>query len=410
MIEEKPAILIISYACEPHRGSEEGCGWYWPYYLAKSGFEVKVITRSLGREAIEKELNNHNFLNIEFFFIDVFNYKRRNNFPSIKIYLESFLWQIKALNYIKRSSIHYDLVHHVTWTGIFIGSMFWKLRKPFIFGPFGGGQITSQKFLSLFGDGWRKERIRNWATRNYPMTSPTGSFLRHTDLTFVTNEETAAAAKKAGAKKIEYFLDSGLPDDFYPKEFPIRNPANSLRVFWAGSLLPRKGLALALKAIKECKFPLSFTIAGDGPLRGELEAMAEELDLHCEIKWLGKVPWADMKKLYAENDVFLFTSIRDSFGGQVLEAMACGMPVIALNQGGVKTMVPSNTIIKINCEHPEIIYKEISNQLNRLWVDTILRNQIGRNAYEFSKSESWSERVHKMEEFYEQILKIKDQA
>ena len=239
--------------------------------------------------------------------------------------------------------------------------------------------------------------------KHYPLTSPTGSFPKHSDLVLVTNEETADLARKAKAKRVELMLDSGLPDEFYPKDVPERKRSEKINVFWAGRLIPRKGLILGIKAIYRCNFPLTLSIAGDGPLRGELQALVEELDLTEKVIWLGRVPWLEMKKMYLKHDVFLFTSIRDSFGGQVLEAMAYGLPVIALNQGGVKTMIPDNAIVKVSYHNPEDTIVEISGQLERLWQNCDLRERIGKAAFHYSLSQRWSTRIERMGDLYSSI-------
>ena len=114
-----------------------------------------------------------------------------------------------------------------------------------------------------------------------------------------------------------------------------------------------------------------------------------------------------MKSIYLQHDVFLFTSIRDSFGGQVLEAMACFMPVIALNQGGVKSLLPEKSLFKVSCMDPETTAAEISNELKHLWKDEKLRIQIGNEALNYALTESWSARARRLEDYYDPIIEKK---
>jgi len=115
-----------------------------------------------------------------------------------------------------------------------------------------------------------------------------------------------------------------------------------------------------------------------------------------------------MKSIFLQHDVFLFTSIRDSFGGQVLEGMACSLPVIALNQGGVKSLLPGKSLLKISIEDPDTTATKISTELKKLWKDEKLGIQIGTEALNYACTESWSARVRKLEDYYEQILEKKN--
>jgi glycosyltransferase involved in cell wall biosynthesis len=115
----------------------------------------------------------------------------------------------------------------------------------------------------------------------------------------------------------------------------------------------------------------------------------------------------EMKNIYLQHDVFLFTSIRDSFGGQVFEAMACSLPVIALNQGGVKSLLPEGSLFKVSLNDPDTIATEISTELKHLWKDEKLRIQKGTEAFNYALTESWSARARRLEVYYEQILEEK---
>lgn len=82
-----------------------------------------------------------------------------------------------------------------------------------------------------------------------------------------------------------------------------------------------------------------FAIIGDGPERQELERLAKELDLREEICFVGKVPNEEVKHYCRAADYFLFSSLSETQGIVLLEAMAAGLPVIAVRASGVSDIV-----------------------------------------------------------------------
>jgi len=82
------------------------------------------------------------------------------------------------------------------------------------------------------------------------------------------------------------------------------------------------------------KYPSKLLLVGDGPQRVYLESLCRELKICESVKFLGKTK--DITSLMSISDVFLLPSENESFGLVALEAMACGVPVISSNAGGLK--------------------------------------------------------------------------
>jgi glycosyltransferase involved in cell wall biosynthesis len=113
---------------------------------------------------------------------------------------------------------------------------------------------------------------------------------------------------------------------------------------YVGRLSPEKHPALFLRAaaLVHARMPQTrFVVVGDGPLRGELEALAATLSLAQAVTFAGEC--ADMPARYPKLDLLLLTSWHEGTPLAVLEAMACGVPVIATNVGGVPELVVSGT-------------------------------------------------------------------
>jgi glycosyltransferase involved in cell wall biosynthesis len=99
-----------------------------------------------------------------------------------------------------------------------------------------------------------------------------------------------------------------------------------------GRLIRQKGFDLLLRALARCAGAgqkAQLVIVGEGPERGALEALAQELGVAGRVLLAGFV--ADPAAWYAHGDIFVLPSRWEGFGHVIVEAMACGLPVIAFD-------------------------------------------------------------------------------
>ncbi len=107
-----------------------------------------------------------------------------------------------------------------------------------------------------------------------------------------------------------------------------------------GSLIPRKGHALTIEAMRS--YPdATLLIAGSGPLRGRLEALARQLGVADRVRFLGEIPHAALPDLYRAADVMVLASEREGWANVLLESMASGTPVVATDVNGAREAVRS---------------------------------------------------------------------
>ena len=81
------------------------------------------------------------------------------------------------------------------------------------------------------------------------------------------------------------------------------------------------------------QIPAKLLLVGDGPDRGRMEKLARELDCHRDLRFLGKLE--AVEEVLSVGDLFLMPSENESFGLAALEAMACEVPVVSTNAGGI---------------------------------------------------------------------------
>jgi L-malate glycosyltransferase len=92
----------------------------------------------------------------------------------------------------------------------------------------------------------------------------------------------------------------------------------------------------AFKIIND-SIPSKLVLVGDGPERTKMERLARELNISMHIYFLGNLK--STKEVLNISDIFMLPSSSESFGLAALEALACGVPVIATNKGGIPEVV-----------------------------------------------------------------------
>ncbi len=148
------------------------------------------------------------------------------------------------------------------------------------------------------------------------------------------------------------------------------------------------------------RMPSKLLLIGDGPDRRNAEALCRKLGLCAEIRFLGKQD--AVEELLAVSDLFLMTSEKESFGLAALEAMACEVPVLSTNAGGLS---------EVNIHGETGFLTEIgdvqqmaSYAITMLENDEVL-NRFRKNALEQARRFDINKILPKYEAYYETILK-----
>ncbi len=105
-----------------------------------------------------------------------------------------------------------------------------------------------------------------------------------------------------------------------------------------GQLIERKGHDIPIRALADLP-GWSLLVAGDGPLRRELAALASSLGLADRVWFAGAVPQVQLPTYYSAVDALVLASSREGWANVLLEAMACGTPVVASSVWGTPEVV-----------------------------------------------------------------------
>jgi len=113
----------------------------------------------------------------------------------------------------------------------------------------------------------------------------------------------------------------------------------TITICWAGRIVPIKNLIMLLKAaelLKKENLQINYQIIGDGELMDSSKEKVKELKLE-NIYFTGYR--TDLPRIFSQCDIFALTSLNEGFGRVIVEAMACGLPVISTKVGGVPEII-----------------------------------------------------------------------
>jgi glycosyltransferase involved in cell wall biosynthesis len=145
-----------------------------------------------------------------------------------------------------------------------------------------------------------------------------------------------------------------------------------------------KGLSWLIRCCAELvtvNLDFHLVIAGSGKREKDLKVLAEKL-VPGRYTFAGKIDRKEMVQFYSSGDVFAFPGIRESLGMVYLEAQACGLPVVAFNNGGIPEVVDDQ---KTGFLVTPYACKSFSEALVRLLARDEIRNRMGENAAVYVK-------------------------
>jgi glycosyltransferase involved in cell wall biosynthesis len=188
--------------------------------------------------------------------------------------------------------------------------------------------------------------------------------------------------------------------------FPIKNKENLEKyVLYTGVLRARKGLFDLIKCailVNNIIPDIKFVICGTGPLLQKLKEQVRSVGLEEKVIFLGRVDRKKLIQIYQNATIHVLPSIYEGLPTVLLEAMACGLPVVATNIGGNREIISSNINgLLVPPGSPE----EMAKMVTMLWNDESLRKRIGDSAREtILKKFTWDIIVNDFVNVYECLL------
>ncbi len=137
-------------------------------------------------------------------------------------------------------------------------------------------------------------------------------------------------------EKVEYLPVGVDVNKFSPGESRARS--DTFSILSVARLIDHKGLGYLIEAIQLLRGKgrkVALRIVGDGPLKEGLQTLSKEKGVEDFVTITTHIDYPNMPNVYKSADIFVLPSVVEVFGVSVLEAMACGLPVVVTNVGGL---------------------------------------------------------------------------
>jgi glycosyltransferase involved in cell wall biosynthesis len=306
-------IAIVNHGVFPYMlGGMERHTHFLAEHLAELGVDAKVLVPNVD---LGEKRDHHNFSRkyhlIEF------------PWPKARPWLRAnFLYSRSAAEYLRQEK--FDAVYCQGFNGwSYLADVPRESRSLTLFNPHG-----LEMFKTVGVEQTIKSFPMRWAAREQARladcTVSLGGRLTDEALKFL-RVPAERVAVLPNAVDLEYI------NNFRGAEY-VRGTA---RFIFVGRLEANKGVSFLCEAFEQLGNEAHLTIVGSGSLEGELRTRFAG----PRIRFAGKLSDSELFALYRESDCFVFASLYEGMPTVILEAMACGLPIIATDIGAVSTMV-----------------------------------------------------------------------
>lgn len=192
---------------------------------------------------------------------------------------------------------------------------------------------------------------------------------------------------------------TGGDSDWLVRNFNI--PAHNKILLFVGRLTKEKNLEFLIRAFAKVKRKMpacTLVLTAQGPLEVPLKSMVREMGLSLEkdVVFTGALPFDSLINVYYSADLFVFSSVTETQGLVLVEAMAAGLPVVAVRANGVNDMVDDQIDgILTNCNQDEF-----AGAIYQVLTDDLMYNRFKINARKKAELLSSANMANKLENIY----------
>ena len=191
----------------------------------------------------------------------------------------------------------------------------------------------------------------------------------YADKTIVTSQQHRERAASWASKDKILCIPSGVDVNLFK---PLSKPVNPKSLIYVGRLTPQKNVSSLIKAIADLDVKL--TLIGEGELKGELISLSENIG--SDTEFLGRITNQKIPEVLNCHEIFILPSLYECRPKVLLEAMACGLPVIASDIEGNRDLVVDGKNSLLCGTSPPEIRKKILQLLG----NKKLQKELGKNA------------------------------
>lgn len=222
---------------------------------------------------------------------------------------------------------------------------------------------------------------------------------------FCPSRDTLEQLRRKGFKNLDIWGRGIDTDHFSPvHRDPVfrknHNLEDKIIFLYVGRLAREKNIELLIESFKilnkKYQNKISLVITGDGPKLKTLRQIAPE-----NVIFTGYKTGRELSKVYASADVFAFSSVTETYGNVIIEAMSSGLPVVAIMAGGIM----ENLIDGYNgiaCNRNDI--NAFAEKLEKMIINPKFRNSLANNARKHALEQTWDEVFESLLITYKRVL------
>jgi glycosyltransferase involved in cell wall biosynthesis len=404
---------MVAYACSPNHGSEPGTGWHRAVEAAKFADTWVICEEHEFAEMVRRHQATHGPIEgLHFEFVPKRGWERALARVPGFYYLTYNLWHRRAFRRVCQlhAALSFDLAHQANMCGFREPGYLWKLDVPFVWGPIGGTQNVPWRFLPWLG--WRaglSEGLRSIANNvQLRLSGRVRCAAKKASVVLAANSTGVRDVRRVLGVASRRMLEIGAvrPIGSSTERIAATNSPGALRILWCGLCQPFKALPLLLDALAQlnAEVPFELRVAGDGPSRRSWQRQARRLGIEDHVTWTGWLSHAEVIRQYPWADIFAFTSLRDTGGTVVLEALAAGVPVLCLDHQGVGDMITDGCGVKIPVSTPSRVVEGLAAALRELYLDPERLGCLARGALRRAEDYLWARQGERMAKVYREVL------
>lgn len=352
-------ILVSAVACNPYLGSENYFGWAAVCALAQD-HELWVLVNRRSQPDLDRATTEGRVpANVHFVFAGEFQLwhpdRMRARLQGWREY-QRFSRAILPLARELHAREKFDLAHHITYATWRVASPLWQLGIPFVFGPIGGYEQFPVRLFPMLSPSAAAFELARMASNGISRFSPAvRRSLRRAAHVFAANTETgqlatAVRGSDTGVLQLLPGFYSAEKIGFFSRFVPGKTVDGPLRLFAAGNMEGRKGVALALEALARAKaagVKFHYRLGASGPEISHLKELTARLGLTGEVTFGEGLSGEDYPRELGATHVFLLPSLRESAGLTMMEAMLAGCVPVVVDCGGPGVVVTADSGYKI---------------------------------------------------------------
>ncbi|MBW2978257.1 glycosyltransferase [Candidatus Woesearchaeota archaeon] len=350
--------------------------------LAKKGHQIYIFTVKSKKEVkINLGKNIH---------IERFKRMRFIKYPDFTLAMPKYITCLRRIKKIKPDIIHIHTPSLLGWSAILSAKAF---SIPIV----GTYHTLLPDFLKYFPlPKVEKLKLMKKATWTW-----TRKFYNRCDLVTTPSLAMKKVLRKHRLKKSITVLSNGIDTNrFKPKKVK----KSGTKLLHLGRISYEKNVDVVLKAFKlilERKPKIILYLAGHGPNLKELKALAKKLKINKNVKFLGVVKGKKLVNVYRTSDIFITASTVETEGLVILEAMACGLPIIGVNVLAIPIIVKHNKNGFVAPPHNE---RQLADYTIKLLENKNLREKFGKESLKIVKKYSLDNIINELERIYKRLI------